>query len=123
VKVAIPSNDRSTIAAHFGRTAGFLIYDVADRTAEFREYRTVDVPHDTCACADERPVRHQRVLDALSGCQAVIGRGMGAHMYDDLLACGIDVTLSDVEDARAAIELFVERALPERPELGCEPSR
>lgn len=121
MKVAIPSDDQSTIAAHFGRTGGFLVYDVADGAAGFEGYRPVDVPHDTCSCvADERPMRHQRVLDALAGCSAVIARGMGAQMYDDLLACGIEVTLTDVRDARAAADLFAGRALPESPELGCE---
>lgn len=121
MKVAIPSDDQATIASHFGRTAGFLIYEVGDRAAQLEEFRPVHVRHDRCECeGKERPVRHQRVLDALGGCRAVIARGMGAHMYDDLLACGIEVNLTDVQDARAAIDLFVARALPERPELGCE---
>lgn len=123
MKVAIPSDDRSTIASHFGKAAGFLIYKISDQIAELQGYRTLDMSPHACACgSDERPSRHERVLDVLAGCKMVIARGMGAPMYDDLVACGIDVALTTVEDAQTAVKLFVARSLPERPDLGCETS-
>ncbi len=123
MKIAIPSDDRSTISPHFGRAQGFLIFEVEGNTAEMKDYRPLDLPDHACACeSHERPSRHQRILDALAGCKTVIARGMGATMYDDLIACGFDVALTTVDDAKNAARLFVVRSLPERPDLGCETS-
>lgn len=120
MRVAIPSDDRSTIAAHFGRTRGFLIYDIGGARGEIAGYRSVDLPPHACSCrTEERPSRHQAVLDALDGCETVIARGMGAHMFDDLVACGIDVRLTDLQDPRVAVDLFLARSLPERDEIAC----
>lgn len=122
MRIAIPSDDRSTITPHFGRADGFLIYTVDGAAGQLEGYRPLHAPpQHVCACeTDERPSRHQRVLDVLDGCDTVIARGMGAHLYDDLLSCGIDVALTDIEDARAAVDLFLARSLPERPGLGCD---
>lgn len=123
MKIAIPSDDRSTISPHFGRAQGFLIFDVDDKGAELKDYRLFDSPDHACACGShERPSRHQRILDVLAGCKTVIARGMGAPMYDDLIACGFDVALTTVDDAKTAARLFATRSLPERPDLGCETS-
>ncbi len=121
MKIAIPSDDRATIAGHFGRTRGFLVYDVDDGKATATAYRSTSTEEKhECACgAGERPSRHQAILDALDGCEIVIARGMGAHMYDDLLSCGIDVFLTDVEDAQSAVGHFLAHSLPERRALGC----
>lgn len=121
MRIAIPSDDRSTIAPHFGLTRGFLVFHVNGSAAELEAYRPLEMPQHECACsAGERPSRHQLVLDALTGCRAVIARGMGTQMYDDLEACGIAVSLTVVEDARKAIDLFLTHSLPERADLGCE---
>lgn len=120
MKVALPSDDRTSIAPHFGRTRGFLIYDVDAGVAQPAGY--VDAKqedgHD-CHCSTGKRPRHEAVLEALAGCEVVIARGMGAHMYDDLLACGIDVFLTDTSTVQTAVEQFLGHALPERASLGC----
>jgi predicted Fe-Mo cluster-binding NifX family protein len=121
MKIAIPSDDRVTISTHFGRTRGFLVYDIADRTPAVDGYRERgEAGKHACACnSAERPTTHQTIIDALDGCKIVIARGMGPQMYDDLLSCGIDVFLTDTATAQAAVEQYIADSLPERAGLGC----
>ncbi|HEX9161505.1 MAG TPA: NifB/NifX family molybdenum-iron cluster-binding protein [Thermoanaerobaculia bacterium] len=121
MKVAIPSDDRASISAHFGRARGFLIYDIDNGAVAPAGYRDATHEHDhDCHCeTGQRASRHEAVLDALAGCEIVIARGMGAHMYDDLLASDIDVFLTDTADATTAVEQLLSHALPERASLGC----
>lgn len=121
MKIAVPSDDQTNVASHFGRAQGFLLFTVHDEVVEPAGYRPSETTEHACECGmAERPSRHQRILDALAGCDVVVARGMGAHLYDDLRACGIEIALTDVDDARAAVALFVAGALPERTELGCD---
>ncbi len=121
MRIAVPSDDQSSIAPFFGRSRGFLVYDVADDKVSGSVYRPAK--HETktkCRCTStERSWRHQAVLDAITGCTTVIARGMGAQMYDDLLSCGLEVFLTDTTDARTAVEQLLAHALPERAALGC----
>ena len=39
MKIGIASNDRESIAQHFGRTRGFVIADVVDGKVKSKEYR------------------------------------------------------------------------------------
>lgn len=120
MKIAVPSDDQINVASHFGRAQGFLFFTVHNDVVESAGYRPSEAIQHTCECsAAERPSRHQHMLDALAGCDVVVARGMGAHMYDDLHSCGIDIALTDVDDARAAVALFVAGSLPDRTELGC----
>jgi predicted Fe-Mo cluster-binding NifX family protein len=120
MKIAVPSDDQKNVALHFGRARGFLLFAVENEIVEPEGYRPMNAAEHVCECSSaERPSRHQRVLDALAGCDVVIARGMGAHMFDDLFACGIEAALTDVGDARAAAALFAAGALPQRTEIGC----
>ena len=39
MKIAIASNDEITIADHFGKTRGFIIYDVENGEIKNQQYR------------------------------------------------------------------------------------
>ncbi len=121
MKIAIPSDDRVSIATHFGRVRGFAVYDVTDGKAVADGYRaTTSKPKHECACGTaERASTHQAFLDILDGCSIVIARGMGAHMYDDLVSCGIHVFLTETPTVQTAVEQYIAHSLPERPGLGC----
>lgn len=125
MKIAVPSDDHVNVSSHFGRSPGFLVFEVVGGRIESHTYRPrsacLDAGATACACdVAKRPERHQEILDVLEGCSVVVARGMGTQLYDDLVSCGIDVALTDVDDARAAAALFLAGTLPERSEIGCD---
>ena len=117
-KIAIPSDDRQTIAAHFGRTSGFLVfdYDGADLTSA---YRTIaEAPAAGC-CGSDGESRHERLVATIHDCDVVIAGGMGGGMMSALYAAGIEVAISTVSDARKAAEMLVADILPAASGSGC----
>lgn len=119
--IAVPSDDHVTIAAHFGRAGGFIIYSTNGEIEEVGYRKTLHDQKDHCGCASaERPSRHESVLDALDECRVVIARGMGVQMYDDLHACGIEVVLTDCALADRAVEEFVAGSLSPRSSFECD---
>ena len=39
MKIAIASDDRKTISAHFGRTLGFVVFEIEGKEKKAQEYR------------------------------------------------------------------------------------
>ena len=109
-RIAIPSDDRQTIAPHFGRAGGFLVFDF-DGTALTADYRLMPELG--------RESRHEGIVNALRDCDVVIAGGMGGGMMSALYAAGIEVAISTVADARKAAEMLVADILPASSGSGC----
>ena len=117
-KIAIPSDDRTTMAPHFGRTAGFLVFH-HDSNGMTSEYRPVAEGPQSGCCGGDGPSRHERILSALGDCDVVIASGMGDHMLGALYGLGVEVVFSSVTDARQAAEMLVSDLLPVQSGSGC----
>lgn len=122
MKIAIASNDQKTISAHFGRTAGFIIYNVENDTIKGTEYRKndftfhakgmIDAPHNID--------RHAPILNALNDCEVVISNGMGRRIYEDLKSANIEAYIVQETEAEEAINLYINNELKDNPDKGCE---
>ena len=122
MKVAIASDDEKGIAEHFGRTKGFLVVEVVDGSVQSRIYRpnTFTGHARGLEGAGHEVDRHGPILAALADCQAVISRGMGRRLYDDLKQAGVEVFITRETDASTAVSLYARGELVDRPELGCQ---
>ncbi|HGY54578.1 MAG TPA: iron-molybdenum cofactor biosynthesis protein [Caldithrix abyssi] len=122
MKIAIASNDGQTIAGHFGRTRGFVFYEVENGKIVHKEYRTNDFTgHARGMSGQSHDMdRHGPILFALSGCQAVISQGMGRRIYDDLQSAGIEAFIVRETDTDKAVELYIKQELQDNPDEGCE---
>jgi len=122
MKIAIASDDRHTIAGHFGRTMGFIIYEVDGMNVINKEYRVNDFTGHARGMegADHGMDRHAPILSALKGCKAVIARGMGRRIYDDLQSVGIETFIVNEEIAEQALQLYLQNSLKDNPDKGCE---
>jgi predicted Fe-Mo cluster-binding NifX family protein len=121
MRVAVASDDGKKIARHFGRTRGFLVYDVERSEIRSRRYRKntftghakdVEPEGDSVDC-------HSAIIAALKDCEAVISHGMGIRIYEDLRNAGIIAYVVDETDADAALSLYLRNALTDHPEKGC----
>ena len=122
MRIAIASDDGVNIAGHFGRTRGFLIYEVEEGKVKDRNYRVNDFTGHARGMegADHSLDRHAPIISALDGCQAVISRGMGRRIYDDLQRVGIEAFIVQETDADSALNLYINNNLLDNPEQGCE---
>ena len=99
MKIAIPTNDGTSISEHFGRSKGFLVYEVANGKIEKREFRENGMTHShaqgDCAHGSHGAGGHSHagILSALEDCQLVLCLGMGGRAADALEEVGINTML------------------------------
>jgi predicted Fe-Mo cluster-binding NifX family protein len=80
MKVAIASDDKTTISHHFGRALGFMIFDIDKDKVVSEEYReNIGKNKGECGTCD-----HQAMIKNVKDCRYVISYGMGRRIYEDL---------------------------------------
>ena len=122
MRIAIASDDGQRIAGHFGRTRGFVIYEIEDGKVINRLYLENDFTGHARGMegVDHSADRHSPILRALNGCTAVISRGMGQRIYVDLKQAGIEAFIVNEDNADQALDLYLKSELQDNPEKGCE---
>jgi len=119
MKVAVASDDEKTIASHFGRTRGFLIFEIENDKIKDKEYRqNTFTGH---AVGMHGVDRRNQIYEALKDCKAVIACGMGMKIYDYLKQQNINVFVTEERDAEKAAELYIKGKLDDNPESSCKP--
>ncbi len=123
MKIGIASNDRESIAQHFGRTRGFVIAEVIDGKVTSKEYRENNfTSHNQPGHSEhqgEHGQSHSSILTALQDCDVVLARGMGRRIYDDLRGADIESVITTLPGVDEAIAAYVDGTLVDNPEKGC----
>ena len=123
MKIGIASNDRESIAQHFGRTRGFVIADVVDGKVKSKEYRENNfTSHNQPGGSEqhgEHGHSHSSILSALKDCDVVLARGMGRRIYDDLRGAKIESVIPTLPGVDEALSAYVDGTLVDNPEKGC----
>ncbi len=128
MKIAVASDDQVSIAGHFGRCAGFVIYEARDGQVEMIEFRSNGFGHHHQGQHEhhhghdhgEEPHSHAGFVDALRDCEVVICRGMGRRALADLSAGGIKPAIvTDQVSAKEAAELYAKGNLDWSSDSSC----
>jgi predicted Fe-Mo cluster-binding NifX family protein len=93
MNVALPTDDRTTLAEHFGRAAAFAVFAVEGKGVRFVGFRPNTHEHaerEGEACADGAGHTHD-FGGPLGDVRVVICRGFGRRAQEALGALGIDV--------------------------------
>ena len=122
MNIAIASDDGINIASHFGKTKGFVVFNVQDENITKQWYReNTFTGHARGLEGHGHGVdRHGPILEALKDCDVVISKGMGRRIYEDLKQAEIDVFITEEINVKGAAELYLKNELVDRPELGCD---
>jgi len=115
MKIAVISDDRVTVSQHFGRAEMYVVLTIEDGRIVAEETRPklghsafVSQPHADLDAQGRHGFgagaqsRHQQMAEAIGDCQALIAGGMGWGAKESLQQLGIEVVITDVEDARDA---------------------
>lgn len=116
MRIAIPSDNGTNLAAHTGKAQGFIIFDIDDGEAELVEYRTnrftghaLGLHGQTQAAGQHHS--HDSLLGALSDCQIMLAHGMGPRLVNDLASRGIQVVFCRESEAVAAAANYAQGIL------------
>lgn len=120
MKLAIASDDSSTVTGHIGRVRGFLIFSIADGQIISKEYRQNLFTHhritNNCEEPEEEQAHHKhgqpfgkehshghgKLAEGLKDCSHLICHGAGWRVVEDLKKVGIEVIFTTETDAVAA---------------------
>jgi predicted Fe-Mo cluster-binding NifX family protein len=125
MKIAVISDDGISISQHFGRAPYYVVVTLEDGQIVAEEARPklghgafVSQPHADLDAQGRHGFgtgaqsRHQQMAEAIGDCQALIAGGMGWGAQESLQQLGIEVVVTDVEDAREAALRYAKGDLP-----------
>lgn len=115
MKIAVASNDGISIARHFGRSAGFIVFNIEDQKIAGKEIRQNNLnahANGECTGGDHRPRDHGDLVRALGDCNAVLSLGMSRHAADMFISIGVSPFVIDEElSPGRAVEKFLAGSL------------
>ena len=97
MKIAVASNDGTSISHHFGQSKCFVVFDIADGKIAGRQVRDntyTAFAKGNCAGGEahqhrDAPHSHADIVEALRDCQIVLCYGMGWRAAEELAQSGI----------------------------------
>lgn len=95
MRIAVPTNDGTSVSDHFGRSAAFLVFEVDNGKIIRREIRTnaAQHSHSEGGCGETSGRHelhsHDAILTTLAGCDVVLCGGMGWRAAEALQSGGI----------------------------------
>ena len=112
MKIAAITDDGKTISQHFGRASHYLVVTIENGKILSREMRDKlghaqfeaeghEQEEDASGKHGYGPVaedRHGRMAQAITDCEALLCRGMGAGAYESMKARNIRPVVTDISD-------------------------
>ena len=119
-KIAVPSDDGIFIAAHFGRSASFLVFETEDGQVVRKEVRSNaqggGQPGECHGAGEPEHAHghnHATMGETLEDCEAILCLGMGHRAAEALKAFGIEPLMVETQlPAQEAVEAYLAGSLP-----------
>ncbi len=127
MKIALVSDNGTTISRHFGRAKQYVVVTIEDGREVGREVRAKDDchshghghshEHDHAHDHSHSDPRHDALIEAIRDCQVVIAGGMGAGMDQRLRSAGLTAIRTKIPSIEIAIEKYLNGQLSDMIEL------
>ena len=125
MKIALVTDDGTTICQHFGRARYYLVVTVEDGRVISKEQRpkaghhVPGMQHESHASPGERhgfdahaQTSHTSMIANITDCKFVMAGGMGWGAQVSLKQAGINVHMTDINNIDEAIQLYIQGKLP-----------
>jgi len=130
MKIAIVTDDGTTISRHFGRAAKYKILTVEDGKISGSEMRAKpghdQFKEDNHVRLEESGQRHgygqaaehrhNRMAEVIADCQVLLCRGMGSGAYYNVQALGIRTIITDLASIDKAVAAFLDGSMVDHKE-------
>jgi predicted Fe-Mo cluster-binding NifX family protein len=128
MKLAVVTDDHSTICAHFGRALFYEVFSISDGKVTGRETfpkashnQPANGPHAEPGFAygqgSTEENLHTRMFAPILDCQVVLAGGMGQGAYNGLKQAGVQPLLTDMREIDQAVRAYLDGTLTDHPEL------
>jgi predicted Fe-Mo cluster-binding NifX family protein len=129
MQIAVPTNDGVSISAHFGKSSGFLVFEVKDGRVTalgmrpnggchpHQEHEHACQGHEQGAHSDH----HAGIVSTLAGCDLVLCGGIGARAVEALTSGGIrPVFVNETGSAAEIVQAYVVGTLQPQTSGSCQ---
>jgi predicted Fe-Mo cluster-binding NifX family protein len=128
MKIAVVTDDQKTISAHFGRAQYYLVFSVEEGKISGVESRPKTFhgqpggPEHHASDSGQHgndpqaASVHADMLAPIADCNVLLARGMGQGAHDSMLQRNIRPIITEVVDARTAVETYLAGSLVDHPE-------
>lgn len=123
MKIALVTDDHQTISAHFGRAQFYEVFTIEAGRVTARE--TCARNNHKIAVLDKQlepggghqhQHDHNAMIAPITGCEALLSRGMGMGAHASLKEHGIRPIITDIREIQAAVEAYIAGTLVDHPE-------
>ena len=114
MKIAIATDDFTTITGHVGRCNGFLIYDVENGVIKDIEQRENEFTHHKVShehSHNEHGHSHSKLVEGLSDCSHLICKSAGWRLQEDFERAEKELIFTNEEIAEEAAIKFSKNEL------------
>jgi len=118
MKIAVATNDNSTVAGHVGRCRAFLIYQTDGSNIQSKEVRENSFTHhgQKNGGGEEHHGEgqghgHQNLIEGLKDCEVLIFNHGGWRLIEDMKAHNITPILTNEEIAESAVLKYIKGEL------------
>ncbi len=129
MKIAVITDDFTTISAHFGRAEHYQVFTVENGLILSKENRS-KANHSQFAEQEMHTHQpgeghgndpasqrgHGAMMDTISDCQVLLARGMGTGARNALTSRGIRPILTDIHEIQPAVEAYLAGKIVDHPE-------
>ena len=125
MKIAVVTDDETTICQHFGRAQYYMVFNVENGKITGKERRdkmghrhfaSQEGEHGAAAGPHgydtDSQKKHASMAEAIKDCQVLIAGGMGMGAYDSMKSYNIEPIVTDVSSVEQAVKLYAEGKLP-----------
>lgn len=129
MKIAVASNNKTSVAGHVGRCKGFLIYETDENSILNKNYIDNTFTHHRLHPHEEHQHghhhgeggghSHEKLIQALNGCSALIFQSGGWRLIEELEANSIKTVLTDEKIADDAVTKYLKGELVTKEENSC----
>jgi predicted Fe-Mo cluster-binding NifX family protein len=123
MKIAVISDNGTTVSQHFGRAPYYVVITAEDGKIVDKEKREKPghqsfAPHQGHHAHEEghgygagAQSRHASMAEPIADCQVLIAGGMGWGAYENLTSRGIETIVTDIKNIDEAVKLYLEGKL------------
>ncbi len=124
MKIAVISENGTTVSQHFGRAPYYVVVTAEDGEVVEKEkrdkpgHRTFAQPGQEHTTNEERhgfgahsQSKHAAMAEPIADCQVLIAGGMGWGAYENLTSRGIETIVTDIKSIDEAVKLYLEGKL------------
>ena len=135
MKIAVVTDDQTTISRHFGRAHYYLVFTVEDGQIVQQELRDKlghdQFQHEQHDHDDDHDhgdhehghgqgrhsqEKHDRMMANIGDCQVLLCAGMGMGAHTRLQAIGVAPILTDYKDIQQAVQAYLDGTLDDHRE-------